>query len=72
MENITRYQEDKLDQIVDLFLEVFKNDPWNDNWPSKKKVRKYLLDIINTPGFKGYLKFRDNKLIGILLGHIVQ
>lgn len=72
MGNIIRYKEEKLDEIVGLFLEVFENDPWNDNWPSKKKAKNYLLDIINIPGFKGCLKIRDNKLIGVMLGHVVQ
>ena len=72
MENITRYREKNLNEILDLFIEVFEKEPWNDNWPSKEKAKNYLLDIINTPGFKGYLKFRENELIGVLFGNIVQ
>lgn len=72
MEKLIKYKEEKLDEIVDLFLEVFENEPWDDNWPSKKKAKNYLVDIVNTPGFKGHLKFKDNKLIGVLLGHVVQ
>jgi hypothetical protein len=72
LENITRYKEENLNEIVDLFIEVFEKEPWNDNWPSKEKAKNYLLDIINTPGFKGYLKFRENELIGVLFGNIIQ
>ncbi|MFO7815160.1 MAG: hypothetical protein R6V14_05440 [Halanaerobiales bacterium] len=28
--NITRYREGKIDEIVDLFMEVFENEPWNE------------------------------------------
>lgn len=38
----------------------------------KKKAKHYLLDIINTPGFIGYLKYQEEKLAGVLLGHIVK
>ena len=72
MEKLSKYKKEKLDEIVDLFIEVFENEPWSDKWPSKKKAKKYLNDIVNTPGFKGYLKFREDKLIGVLLGHVVQ
>ena len=72
MDKIIYCEEKYIDEVVQLFLDVFENEPWNDSWPSKEKAKQYLLDITNTPGFIGYLKYKDNQLIGALLGHIVH
>ena len=72
MNKIIKYKKEYIDQVVDLFLDVFENDPWNDNWPSKEKAKQYLLDIIKIPGFIGYLSFKEDVLAGVLLGHIVK
>ena len=72
MDKIIEYKNEYLDQIVDLFLEVFENDPWNDNWPSQEKAKQYLLDIIKTPGFIGFVSFIEDELAGVLLGHVVK
>lgn len=52
---------------INLMLNVFNNEPWNDNW-TYEGAEKYLLDYINTPGFKGFIAEEDNKTKGFLFG----
>ena len=72
MDKIIYYKDKNIDEVVELFLDVFENEPWNDNWPTKQKAKNYLVDIINTPGFIGYLNYKEEKLAGVLFGHIVK
>lgn len=38
MDKIIYYKDKNIDEVVELFLDVFENEPWNDNWPSKKRL----------------------------------
>jgi ribosomal protein S18 acetylase RimI-like enzyme len=72
MDSIVKYQEKYLDDIITLFINVFKEEPWNDNWFSNKQAGKYLLDIINIPGFEGYLYISNDEVIAGLFGHLIR
>ncbi len=72
MDSIVKYQKKYLDDLVKLFIKVFKEEPWNDKWSSKKQAEKYLSDIINTPGFEGYLYVNKGKVTAGLFGHRIR
>ncbi|MTI66358.1 MAG: GNAT family N-acetyltransferase [Firmicutes bacterium] len=65
-----RFNENEIDKCVELFINVFSKEPWNDRWPSTEKAKEYLNDIINTPGFKGYVAYKDGEIIGLCFGHV--
>lgn len=35
-----------LDECVDLFIDTFTREPWNDEYDSKEKVRKKVINCI--------------------------
>jgi len=72
MESIINYKKKYLNQVVDLFIDVFSQEPWNDSWDSNKHAEEFLQDIVNTPGFKSLLYLKDDKVIGALFGHIIK
>ncbi len=72
MESIINYENKYLDQTVELFIDVFSKEPWNDNWKSNKHAEEFLQDIVNTPGFKSLLYIKDDKVIGALFGHTIK
>ena len=72
MKNIINYEEKYLDQVVELFIDVFSKEPWNDSWDSNKDAENFLIDIVNTPGFKSLLYIKDEKVIGALFGHTIK
>ena len=63
--------EKDLTQCTMLFVEVFNQAPWNDNW-SLEQATNYVLDIFNTPGFKGVGYFQNGACQGALLGNTKQ
>lgn len=64
---IRTYTCEDFQRCVELFINVFNQEPWNDNW-SKEYAEQYLKDFINTPGFKGIV-FEDGSIIkGFIFG----
>lgn len=58
---IRTYTCEDFQRCVELFINVFNQEPWNDNW-SNEYAEQYLKDFINTPGFKGIV-FEDGSII---------
>ena len=72
MESIINYHDKYIEQVVDLFIDVFSKEPWNDSWKSNKNAEEFLQDIVDTPGFKSLLYIKDDKVIGVLFGHTIK
>ena len=60
-------EENELIKCVETFINVFNDEPWNDEW-TITKAQKYLLDFYNTPGFLGVLAVENNEVIGFIFG----
>lgn len=54
-------------QCVDTFINVFNQDPWNDEWSTDTAYR-YLIDFTNTPGFTGVVAVDEEEMIGFIFG----
>lgn len=61
------FQPDDLVKSIELFIHVFNDEPWNDDW-SNEKARLYLSDIAGTPGFIGIVATHNEELDGLLFG----
>ena len=60
-------EQNDLIQCTEMFIKVFNDDPWNDEW-TFSKAQKYLLDFYNTPGFLGILAIENKEVIGFIFG----
>lgn len=60
--------EEMLDELTQLFVDVFNAPPWNDLW-SVEQARTRLHDIMRRPKFFGIADYRDNRLVGMIMGH---
>lgn len=59
---------DMLDECVDLFIDTFSKEPWNDIYESRKQVVDFFENHMKNNYFLGYvLKFGD-ELVGLSLG----
>lgn len=56
-----------LTKCTETFIEVFNDEPWNDEW-TFTKAKKYLLSFYQTPGFLGILAVEKDEIIGFILG----
>jgi ribosomal protein S18 acetylase RimI-like enzyme len=59
---------DKLEQCVELYINVFNNEPWNENW-TYQDAKERLNDLINTPKSLGFLLYQSSNLIGLVAGN---
>lgn len=57
-------------EIKKVFLEVFSNEPWNDNWKSDQQLTDYIMDLIDNPNSLSIGYYQENLLIGICLGYV--
>ena len=61
------YVKDDRDEAAALFLDVFLHEPWHYHWMKEKDVRRYFMDMENTPNFAGFVYERE-KNAGIPCG----
>lgn len=68
---IKTFNSKKLKETAELYLEIFNNPPWNDDW-TMEKASKRLKSILRAPGFHGFNLYKDNELMAFVLGNIEE
>lgn len=58
-------------EVSELFIDCFNNSPWNDNW-NYETASKRITDIMNTPGYFGMAYYKEENIIGIIMGRLEQ
>ena len=58
------------DIIEELFLSVFTNEPWNDDWSDRDQLRRYLTDLTGNANSLALGFFDGEKLVGVAMGQI--
>ncbi|AUB39698.1 Ribosomal protein S18 acetylase RimI and related acetyltransferases [Nostoc flagelliforme CCNUN1] len=66
-EEIQTFTTEHLDKCAHLYVEVFNSEPWNEQW-TFETARTRLFEIINTPGFVGFV-FKQGELLGFVAGY---
>ena len=67
-ETIVPFTEDYLNQCIELYIDVFNREPWNETW-AYLSAKERLTDLIHTPKFLGFLLFENDHLIGLIGGN---
>lgn len=67
-EIILPFTIDKIEQCIELYINVFNSEPWNETW-TYQNAKERLTDLINTPKFLGYLLYDNDELIGFIAGN---
>ncbi|MCL2189717.1 MAG: GNAT family N-acetyltransferase [Defluviitaleaceae bacterium] len=52
---LSPYRKKDFNACVNLFIAAFSAPPLSYDFLTEEKVRRYLRDLINTPGFAGYI-----------------
>lgn len=65
--NIRKITTQDLDELCDLYVEVFKQEPWNEEWKLEwaKERLTYILDLKYS---EGLIAENTNKVMGAILG----
>lgn len=67
-EKIIPLSFDNVESCIELYINVFNSDPWNEMW-SEETARERLTDLINTPKFLGFLLYEEDRLAGFIAGN---
>lgn len=60
------------ESIENLFLSVFTQEPWNDDWSDESQLHAYIRDIIGNPNSLSIGLFKAGELIGLSLGFVIH
>jgi ribosomal protein S18 acetylase RimI-like enzyme len=67
--DFTSVDQDNLAECAALFVKVFNNPPWNENW-EVESVALRLDDCYRTPGFIGVAVRAESEIVGFAVGYI--
>ncbi|HFU3947244.1 TPA: GNAT family N-acetyltransferase [Streptococcus suis] len=59
-----------IEMVKKLFLSVFSQEPWNDDWSDEEQLDRYLGDLLSHPRALCFGLIDQDMLIAISLGNI--
>ncbi|MCK1985729.1 MULTISPECIES: GNAT family N-acetyltransferase [Peribacillus] len=59
---------ENLEQCIELYMNVFNREPWNENW-TYETAKERLSDLLHTPKFLGFLFQVDHHAVGFVAGN---
>lgn len=59
-----------MEMVKELFLSVFSQEPWNDDWSDEEQLDRYIGDLLGQPRALCFGLFDQGKLLGLSLGYI--
>jgi len=59
---------DIIDDCVDLFIDTFSKEPWNDVYESRKQVVDFFENYMKNDYFIGYVLKIGDELVGLSIG----
>lgn len=62
------FSEEFIYSCVDLFIQVFSNEPWNEIYHSKKQVIDFFKNHISNNYFMGYVLKTKEEIIALSVG----
>lgn len=67
-ETIVPFTIDKMEHCIELYINVFNSEPWNETW-TYQTAKERLTDLLHTPKFFGFLLYDNSNLIGFIAGN---
>ena len=65
---LLRIKEEFIDKCVDLYIETFSKEPWNDVYESREQVVKLFNNHLDNNYFVGYVAMLDEKVVALSIG----
>ncbi len=69
---LRRLSMSEIQPIRDVFVGVFSNEPWNDDWSDEAQLMRYLEDIAGNKNSLSLGSFDEGNLCGIALGSVIH
>lgn len=68
MVHIEKMMSEHIEECVDLFIDVFTREPWNDVYDSREQVVQFFENYIANNYFVGYIMKNADEVIAMSLG----
>jgi GNAT superfamily N-acetyltransferase len=70
MDNLSllKVQKHMIDDCVNLYIDTFTKEPWNDVYESREQVVNFFYNHFNNNYFIGYAAMLDNKIVALSIG----
>lgn len=65
---VIKLEEYMIDECVDLYMDTFSKEPWNDEYESRQQVVDFFKNHIKNNYFLGYVAIVDKKIIALSIG----
>lgn len=65
---VIKLTEKYLEESVDLFIDTFSREPWNDEYDSREQVKDFFINHMRNNYFLGYIGLIDEKIVALSLG----
>ncbi len=67
MVTIRPFEAGDLDRCTDLYVRVFAEPPWSEEW-LPQDARRHLEQTLKTPGFVGLVAEEGERVVGVVTG----
>ena len=67
---LRKLDTDNFDRIKKFFVDVFTNEPWNDDWSNEEQLKGYIMDLIGNVNSLTLGYFIDDEMVGLSRGYI--
>lgn len=65
---VIKLNKDYLEECVDLFIDTFSKEPWNDVYESRQQVKDLFVNHMGNNYFLGYIGIIENRIVALSLG----
>jgi aminoglycoside 6'-N-acetyltransferase I len=65
---LLKIKKHMIDACVDLYIETFTKEPWNDIYDSREQVVKFFNNHFNNNYFVGYAALLEDKVVALSIG----
>ncbi|WP_337250871.1 hypothetical protein [Clostridium intestinale] len=65
---VNKFEEKYLEGCVDLFIDTFSKEPWNDEYDSREQVKTFFINHMKNNYFLGYIGLVNNKIVALSIG----
>ena len=72
IKQVKQLDNSDIEDIKKLFVEVFTNEPWNDDWSDPEQLHAYITDLTGNRNSLSLGLYENEELIGISLGSIMH
>lgn len=66
--NIIYLNEDRIKEASELYISVFTNEPWNDEFESNEEVESFIRSFMSSDTYLNFLALDHDEVIGLCLG----